>query len=72
MKDICKLKDTHENYTRLIREISEQNEALRRMALAAETSFEKMSYEEAIFQNELAINRICVGRLKLTMDVLGE
>ena len=71
MTDICKLKETHENFTRLIREISDQNDALQRMKKDCTTVMEKLQIEEAIFQNELAINRACIGRLKLTMEVLG-
>ena len=72
MKETEKLKDTPENYSRLIVDINEQNDALKRMRKNDLNQIEKLQLEEAIFQNELAINRACISRLKCIQKLHGE
>ena len=71
MMDICVLKETHDNYTKLIREISSENDDLMFLKKNARSKVERLYYESAILKNEMAINRACVERLKLTMRVTG-
>lgn len=66
-----KLKDTWENYTRLIQDINEQNKELKNMMNCTDDEKEKLEYLNAIILNSVAIDRAAKERLQYTSKVLA-
>ena len=71
MIDIGVLKVEHDRYTKSIREISSETDDLIFLRRAARSKGERLRYDEAILNNERAINKACQERLQLTMRVIG-
>ena len=71
MIDICVLKVEHDQYTKDIREISSETDDLIFLRRTARAKGERLRYDEAILNNERAINKACQERLQLTMRVIG-
>ena len=71
MIDIGVLKVEHDQYTKDIREISSETDDLMFLRRTVRTRGEHLRYEEAILNNERAINKACQERLQLTMRVIG-
>ncbi len=68
---IEKLKDTWENYTRLVQEISEQVKELENMMSCTDDEKEKLEYMNAIVLNKIAIEKVAKERLQYTTQVLA-
>ena len=66
-----KLKDTWENYTRLIQEINEHNKELENMMKCTDDEKEKLEYMNAIVLNKIAIEKVAKERLQYTTQVLA-
>jgi len=66
-----KLKDTWENYTRLIQEINEHNKELENMMKCTDDEKEKLEYMNAIVLNKIAIEKVAKERLQYTCQVLA-
>jgi len=66
-----KLKDTWENYTRLVQEIGEQVKELENMMSCTDDEKEKLEYMNAIVLNKIAIEKVAKERLQYTCQVLA-
>ena len=66
-----KLKDTWENYTRLIQEINGQNKELENMMKCTDDEKEKLEYLNAYILNSIAIEKVAKERLQYTTQVLA-
>ena len=66
-----KLKDTWENYTRLVQEIGEQVKELENMMKCTDDEKEKLEYMNAIVLNKIAIEKVAKERLQYTCKVLA-
>lgn len=71
MKATEKLIDSYENYTRLIKEIELQNDALTRMIQDVTDPIERLHYYAAISKNNQAINELALKRLHMTVEVFA-